>query len=132
MNNLDLIDEFNDVLCKSDEVVDVDVMVSALDEYLHAVPGRKSDMPNYVSLKPRYRIPVLHLANAIIYRGYIPQPLTQADYNAYHPEERIMSDGSKPRKADFAIYFFFLESAVEYLLFKRCLKRNGSVSNSSN
>ena len=118
MTNIDLVKKFNDTLLKANDVVRVEQMIMALDEYIQAIPGQKNEMPEYSKLPVRYRLPVLILANAILYKGYQPKPLTDEEKSAFHPENHIMADGSRPRKCDYQIYIDFLEEAIYHLLNK--------------
>ena len=119
MTNMDLVKKFNETLLKANDVVMVEQMIMALDEYLQAIPGQKNEMPEYSKLPARYRLPVLILANVILYKGYTPKPLSDNERLAYHPEDHVMADGSHPRKCDYRIYLDFLESAIFYLLKKQ-------------
>ena len=119
MTNIDIVKEFNETLLKSNDVVLIEQMIAALDEYLRAIPGQKNEMPEYSKLPTRYRLPVLILANAILYKGYKPKPLSDDERLAYHPENHIMADGSRPRKCDYQIYIDFLEAAIFHLLKKQ-------------
>jgi hypothetical protein len=80
------------------------------------MPGCKNAMPNYAGLPTRYRIPILILANAFLYRGYEPRELTDEDRAAFRPEDCVMRDGSHPNRSEFQIYLDFLDSAVPVLL----------------
>lgn len=124
MNNRELIDRFNNSLCKASDEIDVNTMITALDEYINAVVGRKNDMPNYHKLKVRDRLPVLYLANAILFHGYTPHQLSSEDRMRFHPWDNTMADGSKPRKNDFIPYLRFLETAIEYLYTQAKRKEN--------
>ena len=118
MTNIDIVKEFNETLLKDNDVVTVEQMTAALDEYLQAVPGQKNEMPEYAKLPTRYRLPVLILANAILYKGYQLKPLSDEERAEFHPENHVMADGSRPRKCDFQIYICFLEAAIGHLLKK--------------
>lgn len=119
MTNIDIVKKFEETLLKANDVVTVEQMIAALDEYLQAIPGQKNEMPEYAKLPTRYRHPVLILANAILYKGYQPKPLSDEERAEFHPENHVMADGSRPRKCDFQIYIDFLEEAIFHLLDKK-------------
>ena len=119
MTNIDIVKEFNETLLKANDVVMIEQMIAALDEYLRAIPGQKNEMPEYSKLPVRYKLPVLILANAILYKGYKPKPLSENERLEYHPENHIMADGSRHRKCDYQIYIDFLDEAISHLLNKQ-------------
>ncbi len=118
MTNVDILKEFKETLLKANDVVTVEQMIAALDEYLQAIPGQKNEMPEYTKLPTRYKLPVLILANAILYKGYQPKPFSDEEKSAFHPENHIIGDGSRPCKCDFQIHVDFLEEAILHLLKK--------------
>lgn len=113
MTNAELVLELNDCVIHPREDTNVSKMVRALDEYLSLVPGKINSMPTFQNLAGRDQLVVVKVANAVLYFGYKPKPLTFEEKDLFHPERHKWLDRVQHKREDYLIYLEFLEAAIE-------------------
>lgn len=115
MKNAELVKEISGCVIHPTENTNVGDMIKALDEYLHAVPGRKNEMPTCRKISARDSIVVLKVFNAFQYFGYKPEPLTDAERDMFHPEREPWLDRVPHFRKDYIVYRDFLDEAIKHL-----------------
>lgn len=112
MTNAELVSKISSTVIHPREDTNVKDMLAALDEYLHAVPSKKNDLPTFSKISGRDKDVILTLANAILYDGYVPTPLTESDKDCFHPEKEPWLDGKPHYRDGYRVYLDFVEQAV--------------------